>query len=83
MLMGDFNELCVDEICASCDLNQIVKIPTRNDATLDLILTNNDNKFYNNPVSLPRIRKNILGGEIYSCCDLIRKTKNLYFYEMF
>ena len=55
VLMGDFNDLCVDEICDSCNLNQVVKIPTRKNATLDLILTNRDNKYYKDPVSLPKI----------------------------
>ncbi len=53
--MGDVNDLCVDEICDSCNLNQVVKIPTRKNATLDLILTNRDNKYYKDPVSLPKI----------------------------
>ena len=54
VLMGDFNDLCVDEICDSCDLSQIVKVPTRKNATLDLILTNNNNDFYKEPISLPK-----------------------------
>ena len=57
VLMGDFNDLCVDDICNSCNLNQVVKIPTRKNATLDLILTNSDNKYYKDPVSLPNIGK--------------------------
>ena len=55
VLMGDFNDLCVDDICTTCKLNQIVKIPTRKNATLDLILTNINNKLYKNPISLPNI----------------------------
>ena len=73
--MGDFNDLCIDEICDSCDLNQIVKIPTRNDATLDLILTNNDNKFYNNPVSLPKIGKSDHLCVLYEPIDNINIQK--------
>ena len=37
--MGDFNDLKIDEIRDACALKQVVKVPTRKDATLDLILT--------------------------------------------
>ena len=50
--MVDFNDL---EICDIGKLEQVVKVPTRKDATLDLILTNANNEFYKNPVSLPSI----------------------------
>ena len=53
--MGDFIELDVKEICDVGKLEQVVNVPTRKDATLDLILTNADNEFYKNPVSLPSI----------------------------
>ena len=53
VLMGDFNDMCVKDICDSCSLNQVVKIPTRKDSILDLILTNKENKYYEKPVSLP------------------------------
>ena len=38
--MGDFNDLKVDDIRNACALKQVVKVHTRKDATLDLILTN-------------------------------------------
>ena len=57
VLMGDFNDMCVKDICDSCSLNQVVKIPTRKDSILDLILTNKENKYYEKPVSLPQIGK--------------------------
>ena len=44
--MGDFNDLNIDEICDACALKQVVKVPTRKDATLDLILTNKSNTLY-------------------------------------
>ena len=55
LLMGDFNDLKVDEICDACDFQQVVNVPTRKDAILDLILTNSSNNFYKDPVSLPSI----------------------------
>jgi hypothetical protein len=45
-ITGDFNRLNVTRLLNHFRLKQIVKIPTRNDATLDLILTNM-HKFYN------------------------------------
>ena len=40
IITGDFNRLNVTRLLNHFRLKQIVKIPTRNDATLDLILTN-------------------------------------------
>merc|ERR1712055_632539 len=57
MIMGDFNDLRIDEICDTYKLNQVVNVPTRNNATLDKILTNASNEFYNDPISLP-----VIGG---------------------
>ena len=48
IITGDFNRLNVTRLLNHFRLKQIVKIPTRNDATLDLILTNM-HKFYNPP----------------------------------
>ena len=62
MIMGDFNDLMIDEICDTCKLNQIVTVPTRNNTTLDKILTNANNEFYNDPISLPVIS----GGDHFS-----------------
>ena len=53
--MGDFNDLKTNAICNACALKQVVKVPTRKEATLDLILTNKTNKFYKEPVTLPSI----------------------------
>ena len=53
--MGYFNDLDIKEICEASKHKQIVKVPTRKDAILDLILTNDDNEFYKNPLTLPRI----------------------------
>ena len=57
MIMGDFNDLRLDEICDTCKFNQIVNVPTRNNATLDKILTNVSNEYYKDPISLP-----VIGG---------------------
>ena len=55
VIMGDFNDLKVDDIRNACALKQVVKVPTRKDATLDLILTNKTNTHYKNPITLPSI----------------------------
>ena len=55
VIMGDFNDLKTNAICNACALKQVVKVPTRKEATLDLILTNKTNKFYKEPVTLPSI----------------------------
>lgn len=55
VIMGDFNDLKVNEICDSCALKQVVKVPTRKEAILDLILTNKNNKLYKKPITLPSI----------------------------
>ena len=55
IILGDFNDLKVDEICDSCELEQRVKVPTRKEAILDLVLTNRNNTFYKDPSTLPSI----------------------------
>ena len=55
VIMGDFNDLKTNEIRNACSLKQVVKVPTRKNATLDLILTNKSNNFYKEPITLPSI----------------------------
>ena len=55
MLLGDFNDLKIIDLCESCLLKQVVNVPTRKNAILDLIMTNIDNQFYKDPVTLPGI----------------------------
>ena len=55
VLLGDFNDLKTDELCDTCSLKQVVNVPTRKTATLDLILTNIDNLMYKVPTTLPSI----------------------------
>ena len=55
LIMGDLNDLKIEEICDTCKLHQIVKVPTRNNAILDQILTNTNNEFYNDPIKLTKI----------------------------
>ena len=55
LIMGDFNDLPIKSICKTCGFKQVVDVPTRGDATLDLILTNISNDFYEKPISLPKI----------------------------
>ena len=57
VLLGDFNDLLIDDFCETCSLKQVVKVPTRKDATLDLIFTNLENDFYKDPTTLPGIGK--------------------------
>ena len=55
VIMGDFNDLKVDDIRNACALKQVVKVPTRKEAILDLILTNKNNNLYKKPITLPSI----------------------------
>ena len=55
LLLGDFNDLKTIDICESCSLKQVVDVPTRNNAILDLIMTNLDNQLYEDPITLPSI----------------------------
>ena len=55
IIMGDFNDLNIVELCDACELKQVVKVPTRKNAILDLIFTNSSNLFYENPSTLPSI----------------------------
>ena len=67
LLMGDFNDLPIDEICTTCEFKQLVKDPTRKEAILDLILTNINNDLFEIPKTMPKI------GDHYS---LLVKPKN-------
>ena len=62
LIMGDLNDLKIKEICDTFKLHQIVKVPTRNNAILDQILTNTNNEFYNDPIQLTKIG----GGDHFS-----------------
>ena len=53
--MGDFNDLPIGSICTSCDFKQEVKVPTRGNAILDLILTNSKHELYEEPISIAKI----------------------------
>ena len=55
MLLGDFNDLKIIDISETCSLKQVVTVPTRKNAILDLILTNLDNNLYKDPITLPSI----------------------------
>ena len=55
MLLGDFNDLDITDLCEICLLKQVVNVHTRDTAILDLIMTNIDNQLYREPVSLPSI----------------------------
>ena len=52
--MGDFNDLPIATISTFCDFKQEVKVNTRGEAILDLILTNRSNNLFEEPSSLPK-----------------------------
>ena len=54
IVMGDFNQFDSKRLCRNTSLKQIVKKPTRGNATLDLIFTNMK-RCYNDPEILPAI----------------------------
>ena len=56
LLMGDFNDLVTKDIQKACKLKQVVKVPTRKKAILDLIMMNKSNNMYKEPITLPSIR---------------------------
>ena len=74
-VLGDFNDLKIDEIRDACALKQVVKVPTRKEATLDLILTNKDNKYYKEPITLPSIGRSDHLSVLYE--PLAGKSTNL------
>ena len=55
LMMGDFNDLLTSSIRTLCDFKQVVKVPTRGNAILDLIFTNRNNELYDEPLNLPKI----------------------------
>ena len=52
IICGDFNRFNTNSLTNHFRMKQIVKAPTRNDATLDLIITNLQ-AFYNDPATFP------------------------------
>ena len=75
IIMGDFNDLNIDELCDACKLKQVVKVPTRKNAILDLILTNNSNDFYESPLTLPSIGTSDHDSVIYK--PFVKQTVNM------
>ena len=55
LMMGDFNDLLTSSIYTLCDFKQVVNVPTRGNAILDLIFTNRNNDLYDEPLNLPKI----------------------------
>ena len=81
--MGDLNDLKTDEICDTCKLHQIVKVHTRDNATLDQILTNTNNEVYNDPIQFPKIGGSYHFSDLYKPLvhkkvKAIKKEKNHY-----
>ena len=76
--MGDFNDLDVKEICDVSKLEQVVKVPTRKDATLNLILTNASNELYKNPLLLQSIHNSDHSCELFEPSNQKNKTKKTY-----
>ncbi len=65
MIAGDFNRNSIDRVVRGNGLKQIVTIPTRGNATLDLFITNL-NQYYEIPSGLPPL------GKSDHCCVLIQ-----------
>ena len=63
VLTGDFNRLPVDNLCAQFGLRDLVNFPTRDQAKLDLMLTDVDE--YDHPIKLAPISHND------HCCILL------------
>ncbi len=70
VLSGDFNRSKIDTLVKGNGLKQVIKFPTRAQATLDLIITNMD-RFYCEPICLPPI-----GKSDHNC--IILKPSNEY-----
>ena len=56
-ILGDFNDLNIDPILKICQFSQKVKVPTRENAILDCIITNASDNLYNPPYTIPKIGK--------------------------
>ena len=56
-ILGDFNDLNIDRLLKICQFNQKIKVPTRENATLDYIISNASDNLYHEPFSLPKIGK--------------------------
>merc|ERR1711874_868935 len=65
MGLGDFNDLNIDPILKICQLSQKVKVPTRGNSILDLILTNACDSLYYPPYTIPKIGKSDHHGVVY------------------
>ena len=75
ILLGDFNDLNIIDLCEICLLKQVVEVPTQNDAILDLIMTNLDNDLYKDPVTLPKIGNSDHLCVLYVPKDYVKKRK--------
>ena len=86
LLMGDFSDLVTKDILKACKLKQVVKVTTRKNAILDLIMMNKSNSMYKEPITLPSIRdsdhlcvllqpKNPVNSKIIKEKIMIRKFK--------
>ena len=73
ILLGDFNDLNIIDLCEISLLKQVVEVPTRNDAILDLIMTNLDNDLYKDPVTLPKIGNSDHLCVLYVSKDYVKK----------
>ena len=54
--MGNFVDLKVVEIYFACELKQRIKVPTKKKTTLDLIISNSNNRFYKKSLKMPSYR---------------------------
>ena len=54
-IAGDFNKMCLDDIEFNCCVNTLASPPTREDAWLDLVLTNRPNHIEKVDCFIPRV----------------------------
>ena len=80
IIPGDFNHLNVNPIKKHFRLKQIVKAPTRDEATLDLILTNM-HEFYKSPQIFPPIGLSDHNSIVVSPARKVKKAKSIFVYK--
>ena len=64
-ILGDFNDLNIDPMLKICQFTQNVKVPTRENSILDLIITNASDNLYYPPYSIPKIGKSDHNPVVY------------------
>ncbi|XP_072042807.1 uncharacterized protein [Amphiura filiformis] len=74
--MGDFNRMQINNILYNCNLKQLIKFPTRGQATLDLVLTN-IGAHYNEPIPLSALGKSDHISIMWKPLEYVAKHSNV------